>query len=60
MDLFYDEKLLEFLYFVNFEIKWMFEDKGLYEEGCLLVLEFYEEVKCLFKVCIDFLDYNGV
>src|ERR1700754_3544507 len=31
--------------FINPEILWSSDEKGIYEEGCLSILEFYEEVE---------------
>ena len=59
MDLSSDEKPPEPLYFVNPEIKWTSDDKGPYEEGCLSVPEYYEEVERPLKARVDYLDYHG-
>ena len=46
-------------YFVNPEILSPSEDMSLYEEGCLSVPEFYEEVERPARCRIKYLDYNG-
>ncbi len=47
------------MYFVNPEITWTSDETEPYEEGCLSVPEFYEEVKRPAKARIDYLDYHG-
>ena len=46
-------------YFVNPEILDPSEDKNVYEEGCLSVPEFYDEVERPAKCRVKFLDYDG-
>ncbi|GAB4517481.1 MAG: peptide deformylase [Parvularculaceae bacterium] len=46
-------------YFVNPEILDPSEETTLYEEGCLSVPEFYEEVERPERCRVKFLDYNG-
>ena len=46
-------------YFVNPEILWSAEDTAPYEEGCLSVPEYYDEVQRPAKVRLRYLDYNG-
>lgn len=46
-------------YFINPEILDPSEDTSLYEEGCLSVPEFYEEVERPARCRIKYLDYNG-
>lgn len=46
-------------YFVNPEIIWESEDFHHYEEGCLSLPEYYEEVERPAEVKVRFLDYEG-
>ena len=46
-------------YFVNPEILDPSEDLAVYEEGCLSVPDFYEEVERPAKCRVKYLDYNG-
>lgn len=46
-------------YFVNPEILDPSEDMSLYEEGCLSVPEFYDEVERPAKCRVKYLDYQG-
>lgn len=46
-------------YFVNPEILEAVSEKQTYEEGCLSVPDFYDEVERPLKVKIKYLDYNG-
>lgn len=46
-------------YFVNPEIIDPSEETSLYQEGCLSVPEFFEEVERPSKCRVRFLDYNG-
>ncbi|MDI7776217.1 peptide deformylase [Asticcacaulis sp. EMRT-3] len=46
-------------YFVNPEIVWASEDTIPYEEGCLSVPEYYDEVQRPSHVRIRYLDYDG-
>ncbi len=46
-------------YFVNPEILDPSEDSSVYEEGCLSVPEFYEEVERPARCRVKFLDYDG-
>lgn len=46
-------------FFVNPEIVDPSEDRALYEEGCLSVPDFYEEVERPAKCRVKYLDYNG-
>jgi peptide deformylase len=46
-------------YFVNPEILDPSDETGLYQEGCLSVPEFYEEVERPQRCRVRFLDYNG-
>jgi len=46
-------------YFVNPEILDPAEETNLYEEGCLSVPEFFDEVERPARCRVKFLDYNG-
>ncbi|HKR88054.1 MAG TPA: peptide deformylase [Phenylobacterium sp.] len=46
-------------YFVNPEIVWRSEETSGYEEGCLSVPEYYDEVQRPSKVKIRYLNYRG-
>jgi len=46
-------------YFVNPEIAWSSEERSVYEEGCLSIPEYYEEVERPAKVRARFLDREG-
>lgn len=46
-------------YFVNPEILWRSEDLAPYEEGCLSVPEFYDEVQRPARVRLRYLNYQG-
>ncbi len=45
--------------FVDPQILWRSEDKATYEEGCLSIPEYYEEVERPAKVRVKFLDLAG-
>jgi peptide deformylase len=45
--------------FVNPQVLWRSDEKSLYEEGCLSIPEFYEEVERPAKVRVKFLDVTG-
>jgi len=45
--------------FINPEITWSSEDLSVYEEGCLSIPEYYEEVERPAKVRVRFLDLDG-
>jgi peptide deformylase len=45
--------------FVNPEIVWVSEDKATYEEGCLSIPEFYDEVERPAQVKVKYLDLEG-
>ncbi|HEV3045244.1 MAG TPA: peptide deformylase [Roseiarcus sp.] len=47
-------------YFVNPEIVWSSEEKSVYEEGCLSIPEYYEEVERPARVRARFLDRDGL
>lgn len=59
MDLAQEEEEPAPMYFVNPEIEWVSDETGTYEEGCLSVPEFYEEVERPAEALVSFLDYNG-
>ena len=46
-------------YFVNPEITWRSEEVGVYEEGCLSVPEYFDEVERPVRVKLKYLDYDG-
>jgi peptide deformylase len=46
-------------YFVNPEILWKSEETQPYEEGCLSVPEYYDEVQRPAKVRLRYLNYQG-
>ncbi|MFL6796330.1 MAG: peptide deformylase [Xanthobacteraceae bacterium] len=45
--------------FINPEVIWRAEEKGAYEEGCLSIPEFYEEVERPAQVRVKYLDLDG-
>jgi peptide deformylase len=45
--------------FINPEILWASEDKATYEEGCLSIPEFYDEVERPAQVKVKYLDLEG-
>ena len=45
--------------FINPEIFWSSDDKATYEEGCLSIPEYYEEVERPKSVRVKFLDRDG-
>ncbi|MGN6460408.1 MAG: peptide deformylase [Pseudolabrys sp.] len=45
--------------FINAEIVWSSEEKGTYEEGCLSIPEYYEEVERPAAVKVRYFDRNG-
>jgi peptide deformylase len=47
------------MHFVNPEIVWSSEENSLYEEGCLSIPEYYEEVERPASVRARFLDREG-
>jgi peptide deformylase len=46
-------------YFVNPEIVWTSEETAPYEEGCLSVPEYYDEVERPARVKLKYLNYQG-
>jgi peptide deformylase len=47
------------LVFINPEITWSSEEKNTYEEGCLSIPEYYEEVERPAEVKVKYLDLDG-
>ncbi len=47
------------LQFINPEIVWSADDRSVYEEGCLSIPEYYEEVERPASVRARFVDRNG-
>ena len=45
--------------FINPEIVWSADDRSVYEEGCLSIPEYYEEVERPAKVRVRFTDLDG-
>jgi peptide deformylase len=45
--------------FINPEVIWKSEEKAVYEEGCLSIPEFYEEVERPAQVRVKYLDLEG-
>jgi peptide deformylase len=45
--------------FINPEVTWASEDKSTYEEGCLSIPEYYEEVERPTEVKVKYLDLDG-
>jgi peptide deformylase len=45
--------------FINPEIIWSSEEKGVYEEGCLSIPEYYEDVERPARVRVKYLDLDG-
>jgi len=45
--------------FINPEIVWRSEEKNSYEEGCLSIPEYYEEVERPSEVKVRFMDLDG-
>ena len=59
MDLAKKEDEKEPQVFINPEIVWSSEEKSIYDEGCLSIPEYYEEVERPQKVKVKFLDLDG-
>ncbi len=59
MDLARPEEDKQPRYFVNPEILWASEETQPYEEGCLSVPEYYDEVERPARVKLRYLDYDG-
>ena len=59
MDLSKKEQDHEPQVFINPEIVWSSEERATYEEGCLSIPEYYEEVERPAKVRVRFTDLDG-
>jgi peptide deformylase len=59
MDLAKKDDPKEPMIFINPQVLWRSEEKAIYEEGCLSIPEFYEEVERPAKVRVMFLDLTG-
>jgi peptide deformylase len=59
LDLAKQDEPLQPQVFINPEITWSSEEKGVYEEGCLSIPEYYEEVERPARVKVKFLDLEG-
>ena len=59
MDLSKKEDEAKPLVFINPEITWSSEEKHTYEEGCLSIPEYYEEVERPAEVTVKYLDLDG-
>ena len=59
MDLAKKEEPKAPLVFINPKVLWRSEERALYEEGCLSIPEYYEEVERPAKVRVKFLDLAG-
>lgn len=59
MDLAKKEEPKEPQVFVNPEIVWSSEEKSAYEEGCLSIPEYYEEVERPAQVRVTYIDLDG-
>jgi peptide deformylase len=59
MDLARPEEDKQPRYFVNPEILWRSEETAPYEEGCLSVPEYYDEVERPARVKLRYLNYHG-
>lgn len=59
MDLSKKENEQKPLVFINPEITWASEEKSQYEEGCLSIPEYYEEVERPAEVKVKYMDLDG-
>jgi peptide deformylase len=59
MDLAKKDEPAEKRVFINPEITWSSDEKSTYDEGCLSIPEFYEEVERPKKVKVKYLDLDG-
>jgi peptide deformylase len=59
MDLAKKDDPKEPMVFINPQVLWRSDEKATYEEGCLSIPEFYEEVERPAKVRVIFLDLTG-
>jgi peptide deformylase len=58
MDLAKKDEPKQPLVFINPEVVWTSDDKAIYEEGCLSIPEYYEEVERPKSVKVKFLDLD--
>ena len=54
-----EEQVREPMVFVNPEIVWTSQERRVYEEGCLSIPEYYEEVERPDRVRVRYLDLDG-
>ena len=59
MDLAKKDDPKEPMVFINPEVLWRSDETAIYEEGCLSIPEYYEEVERPTKVRVKFLDVTG-
>src|SRR5437763_16093702 len=59
MDLAKKEETRKPQVFINPEILWTSEEKATYEEGCLSIPEFYDDVERPAQVKVKYLDLEG-
>ena len=59
LDLAKKDEPLQLQVLINPEITWQSEEKGTYEEGCLSIPDYYEEVDRPARVKVKYLDLEG-
>jgi peptide deformylase len=59
MDLAKKESTREPQVFINPELVWASDEKAIYEEGCLSIPEYYEDVERPSQVKVKYLDLDG-
>ena len=59
MDVSRDEEERQPLYLVNPQVVWTSEETSVYEEGCLSIPEYYEEVERPAECTVRYLDRDG-
>ena len=59
IDLAKKDEPLQPLFFINPEVVWSADDRSAYEEGCLSIPEYYEEVERPASVRARFVDRDG-
>jgi peptide deformylase len=59
MDLARREEAKDPLVFINPQVLWRSEERAVYEEGCLSIPDYYEDVERPTKVRVKFLDLAG-
>jgi peptide deformylase len=59
IDLAKKDEPLQPLFFINPEVVWSADDRSVYEEGCLSIPEYYEEVERPASVRARFVDRDG-